>query len=898
MKKILKIFGISILIILALLIAIPFLFKGQIKDMVKRTINENINAKVEFNDVGLSFIRSFPQAYVSISDLSIVNFEPFKGDTLVSAKKIAFDMSVKELFKSANEGAIEINSITINEAQLHLKTNTQGNTNYDISKHTDTTEAAQTPSQSNSFSFDIDNYSINNSTISYSDDTSKMYLKLSALNHEGSGRFSANISELDTKTEALVSFTFDNVKYLNNNVVKLDALIDMDLTNSKYTFKNNKAYINKLPLEFKGFVQLLDEGQDIDIAFENFGSDFKDFLAVIPETYSKNIEGVETSGTFKVTGHIKGKNTETRIPGLDIKIASNNASFKYPNLPKRVENIAINTTIKNTSGNLDDTYINIETLNFKIDNDSFKSSASIKNITKNMLINASLDGVLNLANITKVYPIDLDNTLSGILKAKLHTNFDMDAIQTNAYQRIKSEGDLSLSNFNFSSKDLANPIEISEAQVSFKPGTVTLNSFKAKTGQSDLNANGNIKNLLGFVLSDQTLQGNFKLNANVFKLNDFMAKSNTPETSKETPSGTTEALKIPAFLDCTFSANANTVIYDNLTLKNVSGILTIKDQQASLNNLTSNIFDGALGISGQVSTQGNQPTFDMDLTINSFDIAKSFKGLDLLQNLAPLASVFQGKLNSSLNVSGNLTPDFTPNLNSLSGNALAELLTTKINENDGPIISKLQGALSFIDFNKLNLNDLKTYVEFANGRVNVKPFQIKYNDIAINISGSHGFDKSINYNAVFNVPAKYLGNEVTSLIDKINSTEAKNISIPVTATITGSLNSPSVKTDLTSGVSNLTKQLVDIQKQKLLNQGKDEANKLLDGLLNTNKTKTDSSETNQNNTVKNVLNDIVGGKKTDSSKTKQQTTTNNVKNALEGLLGGKKKPKDTTSTAQ
>ena len=77
MKKKLKIIGISFLILLLLLIASPFIFQNQIKDLVKNFINNNVNAKVEFNDVDLSFIRSFPQANVTLDNLVITNFEPF-----------------------------------------------------------------------------------------------------------------------------------------------------------------------------------------------------------------------------------------------------------------------------------------------------------------------------------------------------------------------------------------------------------------------------------------------------------------------------------------------------------------------------------------------------------------------------------------------------------------------------------------------------------------------------------------------------------------------------------------------------------------------------------------------------------------------------------------------------
>jgi uncharacterized protein involved in outer membrane biogenesis len=314
MKKALKITGITLLIIIAILVAVPFVFQSQIKDMVKNFINENVNAKVEFSDVSLSFIRSFPQAHVTVSDLNITNFEPFKDETFLTAKHIAFTMSVKELFKSADEPII-VNSITIDEALVTLKTDSFGNVNYDIAKESETDE------ESDGFAFDIDDYSINNSALTYLDLGTNMKLYISELNHSGSGTFSGEKSELDTETAANVSFEMDSTNYLKNTHIKLDALIGMDLENSKYTFKDNTGYINKLPIEFKGFVKLLEEGQDVDITFENPESSFKNFLAVIPEAYSKNIENVETTGDFKVKGIIKGKVTDAKT-GEAIPVAS------------------------------------------------------------------------------------------------------------------------------------------------------------------------------------------------------------------------------------------------------------------------------------------------------------------------------------------------------------------------------------------------------------------------------------------------------------------------------------------------------------------------------------------------------------------------------------------------
>lgn len=884
MKKAFKIFGISLLVIIALLIVIPFAFQSQIKEMVERFINQNLNAEVSFSDVSLSLLSSFPQAHVQVDDLVITNFEPFKDETLATAKFIAFDMSIKELFKTASDEPIIINAINLNEALLTLKTNTLGDTNYDIIKERNKQNSQTKTDTSASFNFDIKNYKINKSAFTYIDEKSNTSFYITELNHSGKGIFSANTSQLNTKTEARASLSMDSTQYLTNNIVKLDALIDLDLENNKFTFKENKAVINKLPIAFQGFVQMLENGQKIDITFENTGSSFKDFLAVIPKAYSKDIENVTTTGNFKVKGAVQGINSDTTIPKLDINIASNNASFKYPDLPKRVENIVINASLKNDNGNIDNTYIDLKTLNFKIDEDVFKASGALKNITKNILVNANIDGVLNLANISKAYPITLERELSGLLIAKLNTNFDMQAIENNAYQRIKNNGNVTITDFVFSSEDIVNPIHISNANLAFNPGKVTLKNFKAITGTSDLDATGNIQNLLGFLLSDSKLQGNFNVKSNAFSVSDFMvAETETATKNKSTENS--ESLKIPAFLDCIIQADAKTVYYDNLTLTNVKGILKIKDEKAILENLTSNLFDGNITISGLVNTKEKTPGFNMNLGIKDFDISKSFTNLNLLQSLAPIAKALQGKLNTTIQLSGELDKSFSPKLNSVSGDAFAELLTTKIEPKNEALFNKLNGAIDFIDFDKIDLKDLKANLEFKDGKVQVKPFDLKYKDISINVSGSHSFDKSLNYNAVFNVPAKYLGSDINRLIGKINDKAVDSISVPVTAIIGGNYTTPTVKTDLKNSITNLTKQLIEIEKQKLLNQGSNQIKDLLQNIIkpkNNTKPQTPADSTNTNTPI-------------DSTKTNANNTAQEgIKNVLSNFLNKKKKKKDSS----
>ena len=873
LKKILKITGITLLVLIIGLVAAPFIFKDKIKEMIAKTLNESVDAKIAFEDVDLSLFKSFPQANVTIDKLSIINKAPFEGDTLFYSGETNLKMSIKELFKDASE-TMNLESISTENAVVNIIFNKDGLGNYDIALKDDKPESE---SESKPFSLNIQDYKIENLRFTYLDEGADMKMVLDSINHSGTGNFAAQKLDLDTETTAKLSFEMEKNKYMNNVGITLDAVLGIDLDKMKFEFKDNKALINQLPLEFDGYLQMVEAGQEYDLKFKTPTSSFKNFLGLIPEAYSGDINKVETSGDFTVNGVVKGSLTETTIPKFNVEIVSNNAMFKYPDLPKAVKNIVIDTHIVNETGLMNDTYVNLDKLSFSIDQDVFNAKANIKNF-ENALVNAELKGTINLANVTKAYPVQLDMPLSGILKADVTTKFDMQSVETSQYQNIQNSGSMSISGFNYEGPELAKPFKINKAAIVFNTSKIQLNEFDAKTGSSDLNVTGALDNFYGFMFKNQVLKGNFNMNSNNILVSDFMEPTTTTTTEGKK---TTEAVKIPAFLDCTISAKANTVVYDNLNLKDVSGTLVIKDEAIALNNLKMGIFGGNIGLTGNVSTKGKIPTFKMDLGLNQVNISESFTQLDMLKSIAPIAGVINGKLNSTINLSGNLTNDMTPDLKSLTGDLIGQLMSTTVNEKNSKLLSTLSSNLNFINLDKLNLNDLKAALTFKDGKVNVRPFDIKYQDIKVTVGGTHGFDQVMNYDLKFDVPTKYLGSEVNNLIAKLTPADAKKVeSIPVNALMTGSFSAPKVSTDLKTATTNLVTQLVKQQKDKLVGQG----TSALSNLIDKNKKPGDSTKTVIPTTKEEV------NSKIDEAKEKaKEDLKNKAKDGLKDLFNKKKK---------
>lgn len=898
MKKVFKIIGITLLVIIVLLIAAPFLFSSQIENFVKKTINNNVNAKVEFADIDLSLFRSFPQATVVLIDVSVINNAPFEGDTLADVKEVTLQMSIKELFKGSEEPK-RIDEFKVNDAYINILVDSLGRANYDIAKIDTTATTTGTPADTTGgFSLDLQHYEINNSRLHYKDVGAKMALKLEELNHQGTGDFSLDQTELDTDTEAIVSFEFDSINYLNKNKVDLDAVIQMDLENMKYTFLENEAHINQLPLTFNGFVQVDGDDTNIDLTFKTPSSDFKNFLAVIPEVYAKNIENVETKGDFVVDGMIKGTANDKYIPKLDIKVTSNNASFKYPDLPKSVQDINLDLRVLNETGIVEDTYLTFKNVKFRIDQDRFAANGSVKNLMGNMLVALNLDGTLNLANLDKAYPLDMDLDLNGILTVDASTSFDMNSIEKEQYQNVKSSGTAGIKNFSYKSPEIPNEIKVSSARVNLSQGNVTVPELDLTTGQTDLQATGTIQNLMGFLFTDQELKGIFNVKSNTFAVNDFMvaqteekpvttSEENTSETSKTEKVATgEEAIKIPSFLDVVLTFNANKVLYDNLKLTNAKGKLIIRDETATLENITTDIFNGNIALNGHVSTKTATPTFDMSLDLNAISIAESFNGLELMQGLAPIANALQGKIQTNLNLKGNLNNDLTPILTSLAGDALAQILTADVNPEKMPLLAKLDSQLNFIDLDKVDLNNLKTKLSFKDGAVNIQPFDFKIKDVLVQVSGSHGFDMNMNYKLNLDVPAKYLGNQIGNTLSQLSGSSLQNTKVEIPVGLSGTFQSPQINLNMQQAISSLTQKIVEEQKNNLKEKGTNALNDLINkqlGKNNQNQQSTDSTATKTPQT------------KTDSTKTTQEKKIEDAaKSILGGLLNRNKKKKDTT----
>jgi hypothetical protein len=235
--------------------------------------------------------------------------------------------------------------------------------------------------------------------------------------------------------------------------------------------------------------------------------------------------------------------------------------------------------------------------------------------------------------------------------------------------------------------------------------------------------------------------------------------------------------------------------------------------------------------------------------------------LNTLKTIAPIANVINGKMNSTITLNGFLTQDMIPDVKSISGDLMGNILQGSLNKNKSALLTELDAKATFLDLKDINLKDVKAVLSFKNGKVAVKPLILKHKDISVQIAGSHGFDQNMDYNLKFDVPVKYLGNDVNKLLAKITPADAKKIeSVPVNALLVGNFKSPKVTTDVQQASKNVASQLIQLQKEKLVQKGTGVLTTILNGNKPKDSTKTTTKE-QVGNAVKDGLKGLFGKKK-------------------------------------
>ena len=232
MKKVVKIAAIVVAVIIVLLIALPFMFRGKIAELVKTEGNKMLNAEFDFASLDISLIRHFPQASLSLEDFWLKGKGDFANDTLVQAGEVTATVNLLSLF--GNSG-YDISRIYIDDTRLHAIVLEDGRANWDIMKaDSTTTDTAATEEGSGNFRIKLQRVELDGVDLIYDDRQGDMFAEVDGLALTCRGDLSGERSTLQLKAETDgVTYRTGGVPFLNKARITARLDVDADFTNGR-----------------------------------------------------------------------------------------------------------------------------------------------------------------------------------------------------------------------------------------------------------------------------------------------------------------------------------------------------------------------------------------------------------------------------------------------------------------------------------------------------------------------------------------------------------------------------------------------------------------------------------------------------------------------------------------
>lgn len=856
MKKLLKILGIIIILLLAILIVVPMIFKDDIVKLVKQEANNAVNAKIEFGDFNLSLIKSFPDFYFSIEDISVTGIEEFEGVELAGIKELDL---VVDLMSVINGESINVKRIIIDEPSVHAMVLADGKANYLIAKEEEegnavseeepaekTNQPTETEeTEAAAFKMELKKFEIRNAKIVFEDATLPVHMSIDDLDIGLTGDFTENITNLsvDGGVQAL-SLTFDGVQYMKDVKILLDIAMQMNLEEFKFTFNDNEIKINELPLGFDGWLAMPNDPIDMDLKFHAKETDFKELLSMIPAEFAKDLEGVKTAGTLALDGYAKGTFIDSTYPGFGINMKVENAMFQYPDLPKSVDNIQIKASVESKDGDLNNTIVDVPVFHVEMAQNPFDVIFYLATPMTDPFIRAGMKGKLVLDNIKDMIPLEKGDELKGMFNADVSVEGNLSTIEKEQYEDFKANGQLIAEGIHFASDSLDYPVDIKRADLVFTPQFVELKEMEMQLGKSDLSAAGKLENFIGFALKDdQVLKGNLVVNSTLLDINELAgieptessesteegkpeevdASNKEDESTAEETQQTEEPMEVvllPKNIDFTTQANLKKLTFDNVTIENIVGEIVLKEEKVEMTNTAMNLLDGQMTMNGFYETTDSlKPTYDFGMNIKEFDLKKTVETFNTVEKLAPIATKSTGAYSTKMTISGALDNKMEPIFETMFGSG--KIKTKNIAVDGYKPLQKIAKAIKYDKLDPLAINDADISFKIVEGKVYVEPFTNKIGNSSVTIAGSNSFDQTIDYTFSFAIPREEFGGTTNSAIEGLLSqASAKGVDLKVADVINidvqlvGPATDPTIKTDFKKMTSNATQALKDKAKEE------------------------------------------------------------------------------------
>ena len=424
MKKVFKIVGILILVLLSLillLIGFAEFFEDKITNVALKKIRKTIDAPLAIEDISFSLIKEFPLATLELKGVwlghettpdSALDRLP-KIDTLVRIDQTNLSLYLLPLI----DGQYELNEVAVNGAVVNYQVDSIGISNFDFLIPSGTPE--ENDASVAAYSLLLDRLMLENVKCHYQDNSLKAAANIFVprINVEGSITNEA----IDISSEGIVRLT--DCAFDSTNL----ALMNLTEVSYKLEYANDVVDIKELSIDTDGALLSANGkvglGDTLLTDINLVGSNLRlvELIKYAPSEILEEAGLVKLAGQVNLAGTVKGFVGDSILPQVDVQFELDKGlvhTVEYP----AIGNINVSGELSNGAlQNNQTTSLSIDAFHLETEESRINGRISLRNLDRiNYRISTQAD--VNIHEFQKYVPDSLVQQVHGNVQLNLTTS--------------------------------------------------------------------------------------------------------------------------------------------------------------------------------------------------------------------------------------------------------------------------------------------------------------------------------------------------------------------------------------------------------------------------------------------------------------------------------------------
>lgn len=734
---------------------------------------------VDEKDIDLTIIKNFPDASVVFHNIGIAESVPRSDKQFLHAGEISLVFNIMNLLK----GNYVIEKIIADEGYCNLVRDKKGNINYKFWKSSDDTTSAN-------FSIDLQKVECNKMEFNYRDYKYQTDIALFIHHADFSGNFSADKYSMQVAGDVLSKHVnISGSGYLVNQETEVKSTVLVDVNEDKYTFKKGTVALDKnnflvdgsITLKEKDYYDLLITGDKINM---------EALFLLLPGDASKKLSGIQSTGNLNFETKIKGYNTSTETPRIDINFDVVKGSVKHEKFGDKLTDVSFKGSYSNgEKHNAESSSIHITNFNARQNNEPISFSLNYANFT-NPSIELKLNGNLPASLIIPFAVKDASDVEGMISLNNINISGNIKTLSSSLATH-QPTGEIEFKNLSFTSND--QPVALRSGKAIVQNNEIRFDQLVASLGGSEVMLNLTVSNWIQTIFPSEfqpALHIDGSLKSGQIDLNKLLAAFSSGEEIK---SATTEIKSVDDVTNTmlnfsgTITAEVNELTYDKLLFSNIKTTLDLTPGMIVLDNLTCNAMNGSCELNASFRELSNGTLIlETNGTIQQIDIDQLFDQFNNFDQTTLTSKNLKGKLSANIyELKAMWDKDYQ-----LIESSIYNRTNMKIENGelmDYKPLESLSGFVNIKDLRHIIFSTFENEIEIKDRTIIIPAMKIESSALDLYMSGKHSFDNVIDYQFKLSMAdllvKKFLGGNKKTEDYEENKEGGVNVYISMTGTV-------------------------------------------------------------------------------------------------------------------